>query len=209
MTAVYIILGIIAFLIVIQLLPVTFHIRYRGELFVRLRYAGIPFTLYPRKKKKKSGETSKKTQKDSKNKKSEDKLSELEQRLKEGGVSAAVDYISNMAKLLTEAVRRVLAALTVDSLHFRLVVAASDAAGTATDYGKACAAVYPAQALVEGMMRVKKRRVEVIPDFTRECGEVIFEARLHVLPIRFKWTVIRLIFTFISHTLQRKTRAAA
>ena len=50
MTAVYIILGIIAFLIVIQLLPVTFHIRYRGELFVRLRH---PVYLISAKKKEK------------------------------------------------------------------------------------------------------------------------------------------------------------
>lgn len=209
MTAVYIILGIIAFLIAIQLLPITLHIRYREEFFVRLQYAGIPFNIYPRKKKKSPKKASKKPRKSQKDEKSEDKLSELEQRLKEGGVSAAVDYISDMSKLLTKAVRRVLAAVPVDLLRFRLVVASDDAAATATDYGKACSVIYPAQALIEGLMRVKRRQVEVVADFTRESGEVIFEAKLHVLPIRFKWTVIRLILTFVSHTLHRENRSAA
>lgn len=204
MTAVYIILGIIAFLIAIQLLPITFHIRYRDKLLVRLRYAGIPFTVYPRKKKKKPEKAAKKSPKNVKKENSEDKLSELEQRLKEGGVSAAVDYLSDMVKLLTKAVRRVLAAVSVDLLRFRLVVASGDAAATATDYGKACAVVYPAQALIEGLMRVKRRQVEVIPDFTRESGEVLFEAKLHVLPICLIWAALRLIAEYVTHTLRKQ-----
>ena len=63
---------------------------------------------------------------------------------------------------------RFLDILVIDRLYLDLLVASEDAAATATDYGKACAILYPALSLVKGRVKVRKSRLNIAPDFLRE-----------------------------------------
>ena len=50
MIALYILLGVLLLVLLLFLVPISLNLAYRGELLVRLRVAGVPFTLYPRRK---------------------------------------------------------------------------------------------------------------------------------------------------------------
>lgn len=74
-----------------------------------------------------------------------------------------------------------------------------DAAETAQNYGRVCALIFPAEALVESEIRVRRRKVRVMPDFLASKGEADLDIRLHAVPARITWSFFRLLFSFIFH----------
>ncbi|MFR1434827.1 MAG: DUF2953 domain-containing protein [Acutalibacteraceae bacterium] len=89
-----------------------------------------------------------------------------------------------MAKLAADALRRALRVIVVDRLQVRLIVVGEDAADTAVRYGKICAAVYPAQAVLETVMKVRRRQIDVEPGFLQEKSSTAVDLRAHVQPLR-------------------------
>lgn len=201
MIALYIVLGILAFLGLLLLVPISLRLAYDGELRVRLRVAGIPFTLYPRRKKAKR--TPKGKRKGQEGDGEKDKLSVLNEKLHEGGISAAVEYIREMIGMIRQAVSELLDAVIVTRLQVRVIVASGDAAATATEYGTACAVLYPAVGALSARVRVKRRRVEVAPDFLAEQGRIDADVHLHTQVWRLSRLLRRLIAQSMTHTMKR------
>ena len=67
------------------------------------------------------------------------------------------------------------------------------------NYGRVCALIFPAEALVESEIRVRRRKVRVMPDFLASKGEADLDIRLHAVPARITWSFFRLLFSFIFH----------
>ena len=211
MIAVYVLLGILLLVTLLLCLPVHLSLTYDGALRIRLRYALIGKTVYPPKSKKKE-----RAEKPSRNKKSSGKKtadrpepSQFDRLLREEGPSGAARIIVEIARLAGKAAKRFLQAVTVDELRLRLIVAAENAADTATDYGKICAAVYPALAVIESAVRVKKRDIAVAPDFLRERGEVQAKARLKITLWRFLWAWFCLFYGFAVNTMRMRAAKSA
>ena len=203
MTVWLIIGGILLFLLLLLLLPVHLYAAFQGELLVRVRYLFIVKQLFPSKAKKPE-----KGKKDTSVKKAKDKKKEEKeqpsfgQMLREDGVSATLSYYKNLASLAATGVKKLLHVLVVDNLDVKLCIAAPDAAQTALEYGKVCAAVYPAQALLETVIKVKKRTVSIAPDFLREEGEAAFAVHLHVTPLRLIGAATGLVIQYLVHTVK-------
>lgn len=198
-----VLLGLLGLLVLLLVVPVYLRITFQGELKVLVRVWGIPFRLYPRKKKPekekppKSGKPKKsRRQKPGKPRKASVSVSQM---LKEDGVGAVVSYYTSLARLLATGARRLLRAITVDHLDVGLVVASGDAAETAQNYGRVCAVLFPAEAFVESEMKVRKRQVRVVPDFLAPKGKADLDIRLHAVPVRIIWNFLRLFFSFIFH----------
>ncbi len=209
MTALYILLGIVGLLLLVLLFPVSLRASFSGEFTVRLRVLGIPFTLYPLREKKPARPAKSARQKRKKKaakaqkKPSEEKLSaSIGRMLKEDGVGAVLHYLKEMAALLGTAVRRILAALTIDRLELHMVLAGEDAAQTAILHGTACSVVFPALALLQANVRVRSREVQVVPDFVQGERRVAFDVRLHACPLRLLWAVLRLLTGYVGYTLK-------
>ena len=107
-------LSVLGVVLLIALAPITLRAAFDGELLVRLRIYGIPYTIAPRKKRKrakaagrKSGKISKKAIKADKKRRKNDPLS-ISQMLKEDGVGAVLAYLKGMASLMNTLVRRIL-----------------------------------------------------------------------------------------------------
>lgn len=207
LTAVYILLGVLALIAVLLLIPLHVRACYDGELRVRARYAFVSVWLYPRSEKPEKPPKKGKPGKPGKKKKAEkSKFSEIEQLLKEEGVAAAADYLAEMAKLTGRAVRKALAAVTVDSLRLKIRVVSGEAASTAVEYGKVCAAVYPAEGFLESLMHVKRRTLDIQPDFLGKSGEVKGNVRLHVIPFRILCIAVQFFIGYIGNTMAHRSQ---
>ena len=198
-----VLLSLLGLLVLLLAVPIYLRVTFHGELTVLVRVWGIPFRLYPRKKKPEKekppkAEKPKKSRKQKPGKLRKESMS-VSQMLKEDGVGAVVSYYTSLARLLSTEARRLLRAITVDHLDIRLVVASGDAAETAQNYGRVCALIFPAEALVESEIRVRRRKVRVMPDFLASKGEADLDIRLHAVPARITWSFFRLLFSFIFH----------
>lgn len=213
MTVLYVVLAVLGALLLILLLPVFAHIHYEGELQVRLRVLGIPFTLYPRPQKEAEKKkprralrrSARKKQGKKAGKKEKEGLPSVAAMLKEDGVGGTVHYLSEMAALVKTAAVRVLRAITVRSLMLRLTIGGEDAAQTAIRHGAVCGAVFPALAVLEGAMRVRRREVQVTPDFVYGESRVLLDMRLSAMPLRLLAAAIGLILGFIGHTVKESS----
>ncbi len=196
-----VLLSILGLLLLLLIVPVYLRVTFQGELTVKIRIMGMPIKLYPKKKKKdkppKAGKPPKnKKQKPDKQRKESFSVSQM---LKEDGVGAVVSYYTSLAGMLKTGAKRLLRTVTVDHLDIRLTVASADAAETAQNYGRVCAAVFPAEAMLESCIRVKHRKVRVNPDFLASKGRAELNIRLHAVPVRIIWSLFRLLMAFIFH----------
>ncbi len=207
MTAIIVILCILAALLILLLLPISLRVNYKESLEVRIRYLFVSVRVFPKKAKKKSAEAKRKQEIKQAAKEGKEDLSHIQTMLKEEGIAATASYLSEMLRLIGSAARRLLAAASMD-IRLRIIVASEDAAQTAVDYGRVCAAVYPLEAALECLTHVRRRRVVIIPDFTKTQGEFEGDIRLSMMPIRDLWIGLRFLRGYMK-TLVRQDKSGA
>ncbi len=204
MTALYIVLGILAFLLLILLWPVSFRVSfrvsYRDELLIKARILGIPVTLFPGREKPEKPKQEKPGKKPSKRKKrreaEQEKLLDLSRMLKEDGIGGTLHYFRELAAMLMKAARRALRAITIRKLWLRIHIGGDDASTVAIQYGRVCAALFPAVELVGGLVKIGKRDIEVTPAFLSENSGAQLDIRIWVTPLRVLWAGLCLVCSF-------------
>lgn len=198
MPVVGIILLVIAALIaVILLVPIYARVRYDGTLTVRLRVWGIPITLLPSDEEDEPDEPATPSPRKKPSKAAQLKR-ELTRNFHEDGVGATLRYLGDLAAILSQAVGRLLRAVTVDRLHLEMRISAADAADTAVRYGQVCAALYPTLAVIERAMRVRRREVRVEPAFLAESSAAFVDVRLHVWVYRAAGAAFALLWRYLT-----------
>jgi hypothetical protein len=203
--ALQIIFGVLTLLLIILILPVHMYASFDGDLRVRVGVMFFNFTLYPRppqseKKKRKKEIRRRRKAKD------EQELSRTEELLRNEGVSAVISYYAEMAELIKSAVKRLLKTITVDKFNLTITVASEDACQTAVDYGRACAVVYPVQALLESLLRIRRRNITITPDFLGDKGKVEGEIRIHAIPLRVLWNLLLLFLGYIGNNISESKK---
>ena len=207
-------LSVLGVVLLIALAPITLRAAFDGELLVRLRIYGIPYTIAPRKKRtrakaagRKSGKISKKAIKADKKRRKNDPLS-ISQMLKEDGVGAVLAYLKGMASLMNTLVRRILNAITVDRFHLSLTVAGGDAAETALLHAAACSIVFPTLSSMQYVLKIRRREVRIQPDFVNGENQASFDIRLRSCPARILWAGLRFLVAYIGNTIREREQEA-
>ena len=207
-------LSVLGLVLLIALAPITLRAAFDGELLVRLRIYGIPYTIAPRKKRtrakaagRKSGKISKKAIKADKKRRKNDPLS-ISQMLKEDGVGAVLAYLKGMVSLMNTLVRRILNAITVDRFHLSLTVAGGDAAETALLHAAACSIVFPALSSMQYVLKIRRREVRIQPDFVNGENQASFDIRLRSCPARILWAGLRFLVAYIGNTIREREQEA-
>ena len=204
MNGLLITLIIFAFLILLLLIPVYLSASFDGKLGVRVRILFISFKLYPRPEKSEKKQLKKETKKSKKQKAKEEELSRSEELLRDEGISAVISYYNEMVRLIGTAVKRFIRIIVVDRLIVNVIVASDDASETALNFGRVCAVIYPAQALIESVLNIRKRKITIVPDFMTEKGYVRGEIKLHILPIRALWALIMFFIWYLGNNTTTK-----
>ena len=198
MTALYIILGIIAFIILLLSIKVMITVHYDEELTVSLSWLFLKFDLLPMKEKHPKKE---KKKKEKKPKKTDEKIPEPKKKkdnmfvrfYHNQGVSGVVQLLKDAAAALGGMFR----AFLFEELYVSLTVGSDDAADTAVKYGKVCAAAFPSMGFIVSNMRVKKYNIEVTPDFVGGSNSARMHVKAAVIPLRLINAVIVVAFQLL------------
>ncbi len=165
MTALYILLGVLAFLALALILPVTVWLELEQSLSLSVRLLG--FTVYnyekrPKKRKKSAKKAQKSVQKTPQK---EENPNFFKKMYKEKGLGATVNFVTSIVRGALKG-----AAFFVRKLKFRnfvleLTVASDDAAKTAVEYGAVNAGCYTALGALSSVSDFKIKKVDISADF--------------------------------------------
>ena len=155
-------------LVLLAVLPLGIHIRYDEDGVLGKLIAGpIKILLFPRPKKEK-GEKKEKPKKEKKSPKKKKKkattstaTAETPAKKKGGSVMDFLPLVDVALGLLNDLRRK----LRVDCLELKVVMAGGDPCDLAVNYGKAWAALGNLQPLLERVLVIKKRDIDIECDF--------------------------------------------
>ena len=225
MTALYIILGIIALIVILFSIKVSVTAEYADSFSLDVQWLFIKLHIFPqteeqkakreakkakkeeKKKKEKYKKKEKKKKKPQEEKKEEDKPSEPKKNIfkefyENQGFGATVELIQTAAAQLGGFMGSIYRAFVIENLKLLLKVSSGDdAAQNAIKYGKVCSAVYPSMGFICSNMKVKKYEVNVVPDFISQENRAEFELALSVRPIKLTNAVVVLAFRLLFKVL--------
>ena len=154
-------------LILLAVLPLGIHIRYDEDGVLGKLIAGpVKILLFPKPKKEK-GEKKEKPKKEKKSPKKKKKTStaaptgQAPAKKKGGPVTDFLPLVDVALGLLNDLRRK----LRVDYLELKVVMAGGDPCDLAVNYGKAWAALGNLQPLLERVLVIKKRDIDIECDF--------------------------------------------
>ena len=204
MTALYIIIGIIAFFIVLLSIKLVITVHYEDDVAVSVGWLFLKFNILPKNEEKPKKEKKKKEKeeppqnKDETIKEPKKKKDNMFVRFYNNrGVSGVVQLLKDAANALGGMFKRIGRAFLFEELFIALEVGASDSAETAIKYGKVCSAAFPAMGLIVSTMRVKKYSIDINPDFLYGRNVARLHTKISVRPIRLINAVLILAFELL------------
>ena len=209
MLAVYILLGLLALLLILLLVPVTLWVIFDGHLQVRLWYLlpvrldahfeedttvtvtvlGRPVWTYPGEDEQETEEKADKPPQA----RAKGKVKELVTEMKSGGILSTLTFLVELLRLLQTESGKLLKRITITRLRLQARISTGEAAETAQLYGGVCAVLFPLLARVEQAMRVRHREVRVEPDFLSEHSAVRMDMRLRLSLLHLIMAVVTVI----------------
>ena len=176
MIALWIILGILALLLLILILPIKVFIKFKDGLYLKFKILNIKiYEIKPENNKNDSqGDTisdktaKKDTEKDTKN---------LFEKLKEKhGFLNSVKVLLRFVKDCLTHIKTLLRHIKIKKIILNISVASNDAATTAIEYGGTCAAAYPVLAFLDSFGQVKYKSININSDFNSNKPSFDFSA---------------------------------
>lgn len=206
MLALKIILGIIAFFVLILSVRVTVYMTYDEEFKLDIGWLFIKLHILPKKEKPENEKKAKK-EKEPKEKQEEEPVKEETPKEKKDNIIVSFyknQGFSGVLQLLKDTVNAINGMFGTIFRHFvfrelklYMTVGSSDAAETAQLYGKTCAAVFPAMGLITSTCNVKEYDCAVRPNFMVAEKSAIFRVVLSFRPIFAIAAVVVLAFKLL------------
>ncbi len=175
MIALYIILGVFAFLTLILFLTVTVKISFNEDFVVTVKFAGIKVFKFNTSEPETKKEI--KTAKNTKGKENKEP-NIFEQLKKKYGFTKTVQIFFSFAEKLLTHIKKLLRHIKINKVILNLSVATDDAASTAIEYGVVCSSVYPVLALLSSLAEIKYKQINVSADFNSKKPQ--FDFKLNV-----------------------------
>lgn len=205
MKALFIILGIIAFFIILLSIKFTVTVHYEDDVAVSLKWLFLKFNILPKHEKEEKPKKEKKKKEENPKEESE-VVSEPKKKKQDNmfvrfyrnrGVEGVVQLLKDAAKAIGGMFKRIGRAFLFEELIISLTVGAGDSAETAIKYGKTCSAAFPAMGLIVSTMRVKKYNIEIKPDFINGKNVARLHTQVSVRPIKLINAVIAVAFELL------------
>ena len=205
MKALFIILGIIAFFIILLSIKFTVTVHYEDDVAVSLKWLFLKFNILPKHEKEEKPKKEKKKKEENPKKESE-VVPEPKKKKQDNmfvrfyrnrGVEGVVQLLKDTAKAIGGMFKRIGRAFLFEELIISLTVGAGDSAETAIKYGKTCSAAFPAMGLIVSTMRVKKYNIEINPDFINGKNVARLHTQVSVRPIKLINAVIVVAFELL------------
>ena len=206
MTGLYIILGIVGFIIFLLSIRITVNGEFFDEFKLNVKWLFLKIDILPVKKKDKPKKE--KTPKDKKEKPAtEENTIETSTEKKENifvkfynnqGFDGVIQLINNAGKALGKLMHSFKKHIVLRELYLWMTVTGEcDAAETALEYGRICQKVFPAMSFICTNLTVKKYDVEIEPDFLGSKNKAEFAFSVSVRPIFILNALIVLVFRLL------------
>lgn len=206
MTALYIILGIIAFFVIILSIKVAVTVHYEDDVELSVKWLFLNIKILPKKEDAEKKKKEPKPKKEKKPKEESEIVKEPKKKKQDNmfvrfyrnrGVSGVVQLLKDAANAVGGMFGRIGRAFLFEELYISLTVGAGDSAETAIKYGKTCSAAFPAMGLIVSTMRVKKYNIEINPDFINGSNSARLHTKISVRPIKLINAVIIVAFELL------------
>lgn len=215
MTALWIILGIIAFFVILFSIRFTVYLSYNESFKVDIKWLFIKRCILPKdededdkkaKKDKPEKEKKKKPKKEKSENKTEDEKNKEEKPKEENmlvtfyknqGFSGVIKLVNDAASAIGGMFGSIFKRLVFHELKLYLTVGAGDSAQTAILYGKTCSAVFPALGLITSTCKVKDYHCDVQPNFMQAEKTAVFKTVISIRPIFITNAVVVLAFKLL------------
>lgn len=196
MTALYIILGIIAFFVLLFSIKLQVNAEYIDDFYADAKWLFVRIPLYPRPEKKKPKKEKKKKEKKKKEpeekpkpegEKQENKILEMFKNFYNNqgfdGVMNLLDETVNATEKLGHSFKK---HFVFQKLYLWMSISKNqDAAETALEYGKTCQKVFPLYGYICSSFPVRKYDCVVEPDFLGNSNKARFAVSFSLRPIFF------------------------
>lgn len=164
-----IIVGVLLLCVIIALLlPISFYFKYDNDFYFKVKIAGIKvYEIEPEQDSQNLNltdvESDKEVEKQEKSffKKLKDKNGFI------GAVKEIAKFVQDLLRTLGDNVKYI----TVKNLLVNITVASNNAAKTAIEYGALCTAVYPVLSLINSVLNVKMKKININSDFNGSKSE--------------------------------------
>ncbi len=218
MTALYIILGIIAFFIILLSIRVTVVMDYHDSFLLEVKWLFLKYTIYPNDREKKPKKEKKKKEKPVKEQPAAAAPKEPAAKkdniivafYKNQGFDATLQLLRDTVKAINGMFGSIFSHFIFRELYLFITAGSADAAQTAVNYGKLCAEVFPAMGLICSKAKVKKYDVGVMPNFFSPTKSAVFRAIISIRPIFMINAAvvlgIKLLFKVVIKLLRNKTQ---
>lgn len=205
MAALYVIIGIIAFFVLILSIRITVSGEYFNSFKLDVSWLFIKLHIFPMKKKDKPEKEKKKKDTAPKEEKAEKSPAQTEKKenifvrfYHNQGVNGVIELINGAAYSLARMLNSFKKHIVLREIYLWMTVSSgSDAAETALQYGKICQKVFPVLSFICSTIPVKKYDVEIEPDFIGVKNSAQFSFAVSVRPIFFINAAIVLVFRLL------------
>ena len=205
MTALFVVLGLLAFILLLLFLPLTVDFSYANEVYYRFKFAG--FILFDSEKKVSINKIRrKKKNKKAKGEKSQVTIENEESFFKktyhQRGIIGTIKYFTNVLVIILKKFLWVIKHFKFKKFNLDITIASENAANTAIEYGSICACVYPVLSLLESATNFKVKKINIGADFDKTVSS--FEICFSVKTQLFYWLIAAILALFEFLKLQRK-----
>lgn len=177
MTALWVLLIILAVLAALWFLPLRLRLRYdQSGGTVGLKIGPISVGIYPGKPKKANKKSKKK------DKRKPEEPEKPEETKKDSGIGGKLPLFRQLLGLGVEALEHLFRHLTVTDMTLQLAVATrdKDPAVAAIQYGAGWSAVGALTPFLEQHLRIRSRKIDVIMDQTAAEDRILASGTLHI-----------------------------
>lgn len=214
-------LGIVAFFLIILMIPIYIKFTYNEETSLLLRYLFIKFKVLPQKektekqlakeKKKEEQKLAKSLKKKKNTLKTENQTTEVEEEsnfkkfknlLKEKGIDTFFSLLYEILKAIKNAAKGTLNNIVIKNMTLKVSVGNDTPYQTAIDYGKMCSAIFPASVFVVENIKTKAYNIQVIPDFENKSIKVNAVINIKVRPIIMVGIAIKLLYRIAKNIIK-------
>jgi hypothetical protein len=227
-----VLLSLILLIVLLLSLPVFGRFKYDGELYLSLRVLFCSFAILPEdawenpkgvvqkrliaylKKKQSEKDKPKKTPKKRKKKQKEQQEEEKKSggRLSElfhiRGLSGVAVLLTHIFRIAVGTFRNCLRGVRIKILVCDLSVSGEDSADTAVQYGRYCAAIYPALSIMSRIMSINLEKFNMYPNFNSEETELKADVKFTLFPIAVVFWLaaafIRLVYAEVVRAVRER-----
>lgn len=183
MTAILIILGILAVIFILLICPLSFTIKYDDESEIKIRYLFMNFKIFPPKEKdteKKEKISRKKEQTPQKNQKEKNTIFDL---LKKNSISGLIELLRKICRIFIDSISSITKHIVISKLDVNIIVVGEDAADTAMKFGYVCSAVYPMISIIDNHVKKCRHTENIIAGFNDPETKINFLLKARVKPL--------------------------